>query len=134
MGRDEAWRSPSGVTEDRNAHVGAHPSQLVVWRSPSGVTEDRNRVSTGRTTTRPRWRSPSGVTEDRNAQTNGGQLPATAVAVALRGDRGSQPGSASTSWFRGEWWRSPSGVTEDRNCDRSLDDGTTAPGGGRPPG
>ncbi|MFH9940345.1 hypothetical protein ACH4OT_13620 [Streptomyces murinus] len=42
LARYGMWRSPSGVTEDRNIHAPNPVSAPFMWRSPSGVTEDRN--------------------------------------------------------------------------------------------
>ncbi len=38
-----AWRSPSGVAEDRNTDEDLGVLIPWSWRSPSGVAEDRNR-------------------------------------------------------------------------------------------
>ncbi len=60
------------------------------WRSPSGASEDRNSTPGTPTVGRPAWRSPAEATEDRNAQLYRDGASIRALAVALRGDRGSQ--------------------------------------------
>ncbi|GAA4010147.1 hypothetical protein GCM10022232_58830 [Streptomyces plumbiresistens] len=60
------------------------------WRSPSGAT-DRNVAAAAYLDKRRRvWRSPSGGTEDRNDLITATLKTVAHVAVALRGDRGSQ--------------------------------------------
>ena len=134
------WRSPSGATEDRNISRATPSVVCVGWRSPSGATEDRNHPSSSTRRSARRWRSPSGATEDRNTRCSGRHLSRRRVAVALRGDRGSQPlprgprlhphrrggrppgrpriatRPGSPPWPGAARWRSPSGATEDRNA------------------
>ena len=114
-GRFSWWRSPSGATEDRNTVLEDNTVTRDLWRSPSGATGDRTTLPAptltdrlrggGRPPVRPRiatsavnasapstraWRSPSGATEDRNNLTDEASPLSQIVAVALRGDRGSQ--------------------------------------------
>lgn len=57
--------------------------------SPSG-TEDRNSYCSVWDTDRGCWQFPSGATEDRNLHKHGKPAAPAILAVALRGDRGSQ--------------------------------------------
>ncbi|MFD8439945.1 pentapeptide repeat-containing protein [Streptomyces microflavus] len=106
---DSAWRSPSGVAEDRNVNDDMTDLAVTMWRSPSGVAEDRNwldrafqwsHTGGGRPPGRPRiataWASCSATPSSRGGCPPGrpriaiSAWTATArrsrVAVALRGD------------------------------------------------
>ena len=104
------------------------------------------------------WRSPSGATEDRNSSIRSAARTAFKVAVALWGDRGSQPHGRTRGRreaTRGGrplgrpriatlalpvqhrvagLWRSPSGATEDRNDLAHVAARDAIEGGGRPLG
>ncbi len=156
------WRRPSGVGEDRKSpQPGACPSGIsggagppgsariamtaasalraprTMWRRPSGVGEDRNSGAwVNAATDTPMWRRPSGVGEDRNPPPGARTTvqPVAGVAPALRGGRGSQPGSRPLARAGSGWWRRPSGVGEDRNLVDPNRLRSMGKGGAGPPG
>ena len=87
-----SWRSPFGAAEDRNNLPGrACVTRMRSWRSPFGAAEDRN-CDLGAGVGYPAyWRSPFGAAEDRNLAFERAAAARAALAVALRGGRGSQP-------------------------------------------
>ncbi len=128
------WRSPPGATEDRNI-----PAEFAEVDEPGGGRPPgRPRIATWPPTTDQDlaggWRSPPGATEDRNLCLGDEPRCQPAVAVAPRGDRGSQLLGLGLLRRSRAGWRSPPGATEDRN---NSEDGyryTAEGGGGRPPG
>ena len=143
---DPRWRLPSGATEDRNAQPrqgqrgGAHRGggcppgrpRIATFHANrarstchrGGCPPGRPRIATAAPRpSRPgpeRWRLPSGATEDRNLRKINGRAVALMVAVALRGDRGSQHRGRGDRRVSIERWRLPSGATEDRNAGPKL--------------
>lgn len=115
------------------------PGQLAVvaqadeWRSPSGVTEDRNRASPAPRMATASWRSPSGVTEDRN-DFKEGQVYEVPRGGRSPGDRGSQRLDAGMRQPDHHMWRSPYGATKDRNGFVEVGDEGRDRGGDRLPG
>ncbi len=85
------------------------------WRSPSGATEDRNAGIALKTDAPEAWRSPPGATEDCNSRSSGPRWCHRGVAVAPRGDQGSQRIGSKPARGLDVGWRSPSGATEGRN-------------------
>ncbi|WP_435860813.1 hypothetical protein [Streptomyces spiralis] len=138
---DRKWRSPSGAAEDGNGTDAQVFQVRFKWRSPTGAAEDRNHERTACSTWkcgggcppgRPRiatpssgmkicasawWRSPSRAAEDRNADSVSAMGRYKAVAVALRGGRGSQLHARRGRRHPEPVWRSPSEAAENRNDD-----------------
>ncbi|MGA5810184.1 hypothetical protein ACPC39_29050 [Streptomyces cellulosae] len=79
------------MIEDRNDGLFRILIGTSTWRSPFRMTGDRNWVTADKDTAQQFWRSPSGVTEDRNQAADFIAEGLADMAVALRGDRGSQP-------------------------------------------
>ncbi|MFD4395545.1 hypothetical protein [Kitasatospora sp. NPDC058478] len=78
------------------------------------MSEDRNGVAGDPSRPHPPgWRLLSGAGEDRNGGTASGPAPFAEVALAFRGERGSQREVPGRGGLRCRW-RLPSGAAEDR--------------------
>jgi hypothetical protein len=81
-----------------------------------------------------RWRLPSGVTEYRNMPPTTLMQACGDVAVAFRGDRGSQHARAHRRLRTHRRWRPLSGVSVDRNWEYVAEGETFEDGDSRLPG
>ncbi|MFE0257505.1 hypothetical protein [Streptomyces sp. NPDC059010] len=84
------WRSPSGVTEDRNIYNAWPNVGATQWRSPSGATEDRNDIEVANKSMGLLVAVALPAAEDRNQTHVTAMCFIERVPVALGRDRGSQ--------------------------------------------
>ena len=101
------------------------------WRSPFAASEDRNCRCTCASSNPKRWRSPFAASEDRNAVWSGGDAGAQGMALAVRGERGSQPRCRPGDAAGVLPWRSPFAASEDRNSHALVIDVGTEDGARR---